>query len=220
MIVRYRRPDMSKCPDNIKPYIQGAVAGDHKHEDYQDEYRVLAVATHEGFSSYLVFNDNFPHWIPCWMFTVKDGFIPNHWVCNSFPDWPDLVIGPPFIAGSKEAYARSLDPETDMKRLLRRELEAAESENYYIGSCSVCEEYGIAIAVILKDGSIAAQCHECGSRYDDPRAIGKEGAGTFDHLWNDILRPASFEDIRLNGWDTLVNWKLSRTNHFGDLKNR
>lgn len=154
------------------------------------------------------------------MFTVKDGFIPKHWIFNSFSGGLDLIIGPPFIAESQEAYSRMVDCESDMRRLLWKDLEATESENYYIDGCSVCEHYGMVIAVILKDGSIAAQCHECGSRYDDPRVIGKEGAGTFDHLWNDILRPASFEDIRLNGCDVLADWKLSKTNHFDDLEDR
>lgn len=117
MVVINRNPDLSKCPPNILPYARGASIGNHG-----DEFRVFAIVVFDGVAIYLILRSfGIPAWVPAWMFSIKDGSIPNHWICNSFSDWPELLVGPSFIVESQDSYRRMVELESDMVDLLHEE---------------------------------------------------------------------------------------------------
>lgn len=124
MRVQFRNPDMSDCPPQVEPYARdpNLTAG--------REYEVHAITVFEGVVSMLVIDDlEYPGWKPAWLFTTTDQTLPQDWVCNAFPDWPELLIGPDFIAGSQEAYAGMVELETLQVQRLRRRIAAAQAND-------------------------------------------------------------------------------------------
>ena len=116
MKVEFRNPDMSKCPEQVEPYARDPNFTPGR------EYDVHAIAVYEGVVSFLVINDlKIPGWPPAWLFTVTERSLPKDWICNVFPDWPELVVGPSFIAASQDVYAQmvELDP-VQVTRLWQR----------------------------------------------------------------------------------------------------
>ncbi len=104
MRVEFRNPDMAGCPAHIEPYARDPDLTPGR------DYEVHAISVYEGVVCFLVINDlDIPGWLPAWLFEITETSLPKDWVCNGFPDWPELVIGPGFIAASQDAYARMVE---------------------------------------------------------------------------------------------------------------
>jgi hypothetical protein len=109
---------MSQCPPAVEPYARDPNLTPGR------EYDVHAVSVYEGVASVLVIDDaDYPGWLPTWLFTPTEHSIPSDWLCNSFPDWPDLLVGPDFIAGSQEGYRAMV--ELELPQVLRLRLRIA-----------------------------------------------------------------------------------------------
>jgi hypothetical protein len=81
---------------------------------------------------------------------------------------------------------------------------------YFVNKCSICHECGMVIAVMLADGSLVAQCDECGKRYLEPESIGSALHGFIVTHPLDIHRAATLDDITRLGWDR-VPWEKCDT---------
>jgi hypothetical protein len=73
----------------------------------------------------LVIDDlNLPGWKPAWLFRTTDHVIPKDWVCNTLPDWPELLVGPDFIANSQQAYTKLVELDVSQVKRLRERIDA------------------------------------------------------------------------------------------------
>jgi len=114
MKVQYRNPDMSECPTSVEPFARG------QELNPSSEYGVLAVAVYDGVVLFLVIDDlDYPSWAPAWLFRTTDTSIPSDWIGNSFTDWPELLLGPDFIASSQADYQKMVELERGKVALLR-----------------------------------------------------------------------------------------------------
>ena len=125
MRVRFRNPDMSQCPPKLEPYARdpNLTPG--------CEYEVQAIVVFDGVASMLVLDDlGYPGWKPVWLLETTEGTLPRDWMCNAFSDWPEVLIGPEFIAGSQEQYSAMVELEAPQVERLRRRIAAcSKSEN-------------------------------------------------------------------------------------------
>ncbi len=118
MRVVFRNPDMSECPAQIEPYARDPNLTPGR------EYVVHAVSVYEGVVGYLVIDDlDIPGWPPAWLFRVTERSLPKDWICNAFPDWPELVLGPSFIAASQDAYAQMVELDAAQVARLRQRVD-------------------------------------------------------------------------------------------------
>jgi hypothetical protein len=81
---------------------------------------------------------------------------------------------------------------------------------FYIHKCSICEKYGMLIAIIMLKGDaerLAVQCHECGKRYLTVDELGVVGKGTME-TDDDIVRAASLDELIAYGWGECIEWKV------------
>ena len=99
MRVRARQFDPADVPVEIELYLhQHFVTTGH-------EYDVQALAIFEGHAFYQIVDDlPMPAWREAWAFDLVDSAIPADWICSVFQEQPRLVLGPPFLAESIEAY--------------------------------------------------------------------------------------------------------------------
>ena len=116
MRVEFRNPDMSECPAQVEPYARDPNLTPGR------EYEVHGIAVYEGVVAFLVIDDlDYPGWKPAWLFRPTDRSLPKDWICNTLPDWPELLIGPGFIADSQDAYAQMVELDaTQVARLRQR----------------------------------------------------------------------------------------------------
>jgi hypothetical protein len=120
MRVEFRNPDMSECPVRLERYASDPNVTPER------EYEVHAISVYEGVVAFLVINDlDIPAWLPAWLFRVTDRSLPSDWICNSLPDWPELLAGPTFIADSQEAYAGMVELDSAQVGRLRQRAEGA-----------------------------------------------------------------------------------------------
>jgi hypothetical protein len=118
MRVVFRNPDMSECPKNIEPYTR------NPHLTPDREYEVQSIVAFQGVVAFLLISDaDVPMWEPAWLFRVTDYSIPQDWICNSMLDWPELIIGPSFIADSQDSYSRMVELERAQVDELRKRIE-------------------------------------------------------------------------------------------------
>jgi len=69
------------------------------------EYEVFAVAIWNGVPFVQIICDlGIEAWLPKWLFTLVTHDIPCDWIINCFEGDVSLVLGPSFVAESKEAY--------------------------------------------------------------------------------------------------------------------
>jgi hypothetical protein len=79
-----------------------------------DKYQVTAISVFEGCVRYqlLDYLRSHPNWYLSWFFEIEEGDLPCDWICSSFPPDLELVLGPPFMTHSREAYESMVGLET------------------------------------------------------------------------------------------------------------
>ncbi len=122
MRVEFRDPDISQCPTRVEPYARDPNVSRGR------EYDVHSISVYDGVVSYLVIDDlDYPGWKPAWLFRVTDRSIPADWICNSLQDWPELLIGPSFVADSQDAYAKMVELDATQVARLRQRIAAPQT---------------------------------------------------------------------------------------------
>lgn len=113
MKIRALRNQRSECHNSVKPYIQeeGAFIS------IGFEYDVHAIVCFKGIISFQIIDDlRYPAWYPSALFEVSNRECPRDWQCNCFSDTEPnniVVIGPPFIVESEDAYSAMVELEPD-----------------------------------------------------------------------------------------------------------
>ena len=70
-----------------------------------ERYQVYGIAAFDGILLFLVVDDvKNPSWERLERFEVVDGSLPDDWVANKFDVEPSMVVGPPFLSASLDAY--------------------------------------------------------------------------------------------------------------------
>jgi len=115
---------MSKCPVSVEPYARDPNLTSGR------EYEVHAITVYNGLVFMLLVDDlDYPGWKPAWLFKTSDCTIPKDWICNTMPDWPDLLLGPDFIANNREAYASMVELEAPQVEKLRNRIVASQRKS-------------------------------------------------------------------------------------------
>src|SRR5690606_21206630 len=100
----FRNPDMSRCPKRVEPFSRDP------NLTAEQEYGVHSISVYDGVTVFLVMDDlDYPAWLPAWLFRISDCSIPKDWICNSFLDWPEFLIGPRFIANCQDSYTKMVE---------------------------------------------------------------------------------------------------------------
>jgi hypothetical protein len=95
--------DYKGCPKAIEEL--GFSSESVTHLSVNKEYTVWAISRWKGVFFLQVIDDNgYPSWLPFWLFSMRDGFIPRNWVCSIFEDELEIILGPKFLAENYEAY--------------------------------------------------------------------------------------------------------------------
>lgn len=75
------------------------------HITREKEYEAFAVAVWDGVPFVQIICDlEVETWLPKWLFTLVSHDIPSDWIINCFEGEVSRVLGPSFVAESKEAY--------------------------------------------------------------------------------------------------------------------
>lgn len=78
------------------------------------EYEIFAVVMWSEVIFFCVVSDlDLPSWIPSTLFSVTDGHLRSDWLFAEFDDEVAFVLGPDFIAKSKEAYGALVELKSD-----------------------------------------------------------------------------------------------------------
>lgn len=85
--------------------------------------------------------------------------------------------------------------------------------HYFVNNCTTCGKYGMVFVILLRDGTLAAECDECYLRYDRPEDIGMIGKGTYDAPHSDTLRTATWDEIVRAEWDRYP-WEAVPFHHY------
>lgn len=108
MVVVAVRETFADCPAEL--INAGIFASSQTLVTTNREYRVFALACSRGILWFQVVNDlQVPHWLPGWLFDVKDGSVDSDWFCNCFETDPRLLIGPRFVTRSQDSYRQMVE---------------------------------------------------------------------------------------------------------------
>ena len=104
MKAHFRNPDISQAPKAIEPYTRNLFLTPEK------DYDIYAISVFKGVTFFLVVTDaNIPGYWPSWLFSITEKQIPHDWICNATLEWPELLIGPTFLAGSQNDYIETIE---------------------------------------------------------------------------------------------------------------
>jgi hypothetical protein len=88
---------------------------------------VHCIAVYKGVVILLVIDDHdVPSWKPAWLFDTTNGRMPKDWICNTVVDWPELIVGPDFIAGSQGLYALMVELDKSQVKRLRERIKLSQ----------------------------------------------------------------------------------------------
>lgn len=84
------------------------------------EYEVQGMCIFDGNTFFRLEDDRSTRsWYPAELFTVSDGTIPSHWICNVFHKEPKLVMGPESLARDLVAFNAAIEEDIGGPQIFR-----------------------------------------------------------------------------------------------------
>ena len=92
------------------------------------QYVVHALTTFDAIVHIQIVDDwGFPSWYPAVLFEIVDHSLPCDWICNVL-DVGRVVLGPRFVAESRQAYEDMVELDADRVDLFWKRIDRLEAE--------------------------------------------------------------------------------------------
>ena len=111
------------APELVKKYV-----GVPSELTVDREYVVHALTAYDEVVLFQVVDDlQMPRWCPAALFEIVDHSLPCDWICNVL-DVGRVVLGPKFVAESRQAYEDMVELDADRVDLFWKRIDRLEAE--------------------------------------------------------------------------------------------